>query len=261
VLLTGAAGLIGSSLRADWQGRFPTLRLTDVRDVGPAGPGEEVVHADLSDPDEAAEAVRGVDAIVHLAAIPDEDAFARLMPANIAATYNVLEAARLHGVKRVVFASTNHVTGFYPCSERISPADPQRPDSLYGATKAFGELLGRLYHDKFGLEVVCVRIASFTERPENPRALSTWFSPADASRLFVSALTAADVGFVVVYGVSKTARPYWENDEAAAAIGYVPEDDAEAFVELFGPDDVRTAPGCRQGAEYTRPTYHGADPS
>ena len=130
VLLTGAAGRIGSVLREGFRGVFPVLRLTDVRKISPPSAGEEIVDADLSDFEAVSEATADVDVVVHLGAIPEEDRFERLLRANIEGTYHVFEAARRRGVRRVVFASTNHVTGFYPASLPIRPDDPIRPDSL-----------------------------------------------------------------------------------------------------------------------------------
>jgi uronate dehydrogenase len=253
VLLTGAAGNIGSVLRSEWEGRFPVLRVTDVRKLGLARSQEEVVEGDLTVPEQAFELVRGADAIVHLAAIPEEDTFPRLLEANVLATFNVFEAARLHGTRRIVFASTNHVTGFYPSTEQITPTDPFRPDTLYGVTKAFGELLGRLYHDKFGLEVVCIRIGSFATAPANRRKLSTWLSPRDASQLFLKALTVVDIGFFTIYGVSRTERPYWINDSGAALLGYSPDDEAEVYAAEIDDSEPRE----RQGGFYTLVDCHG----
>src|ERR671918_2932844 len=141
-------------------------------------------------------AMAGVDVVVHLAAIPGEDSFSRLVEANVFGTYNVFEAARQAGVRRVVFASTNHVTGFYPRGEGVGPSDPVRPDSLYAVTKVFGEALGRLYADKWGLEVVCIRIGSFGKRPTTVQALGMWLSERDGAQLFTKAVTAPTIGFV-----------------------------------------------------------------
>jgi uronate dehydrogenase len=226
VTVTGAAGLIGSTLRDAWRGRFPHLRLVDRGDLGEEGEGEELRVLDLAAFGAAKEAVRGADAVVHLAAIPEEDRFDRLLEANVTATYNVFEAARQAGVRRVVFASTNHVTGFYARTERIGPDHPVRPDSLYGVTKVFGEALGRLYADKWGLEVVCLRIGAFGDRPASAEVLPMWLSPGDAVRLCTRALVAPDVRFLVVYGVSRVPDSWWDNP-GAAAIGYVPLDDVD----------------------------------
>lgn len=223
VTLTGAAGLIGSALRDAWRGRFPLLRLVDRGSLGEEREGEELRVLDLADLEAARAAVRDADAVVHLAAIPEEDRFDRLLEANVAATYNVFEAARQAGVRRVVFASTNHVTGFYPRTERIGPDDPVRPDSLYGVTKVFGEALGRLYADKWGLEVVCLRVGAYGERPQSAEELPMWLSPRDGVRLCTRALVAEDVGFLVVYGASRVPDGWWDNP-GAAAIGFEPLD-------------------------------------
>jgi NAD(P)-dependent dehydrogenase (short-subunit alcohol dehydrogenase family) len=138
--------------------------------------------------------VADVDGIVHLAGIPHQDTFERILQTNVAGTFNVFEAARRQGCGRVVVASSLHVTGFYDATQRISPEAPVRPDSFYGLGKACGENLGRLYADKHGLAVVCVRIGTFAEQPTTPRHLSTWLSPRDAVELFYRSLVAPDVG-------------------------------------------------------------------
>ena len=228
VLITGAAGKIGRALRAGLRGHYPTLRLLDVAPQQAAEPGEEVLTFDLNDRPATRAAMADVDMVVHLAAIPDEAPFDDILTGNITTTYSVFEAARRAGVGRVVFASSNHVTGFYPRGETVGPDDPVRPDSFYGVSKAFGEALGRLYADKFELEVVCLRIGSFEERPTRPRQLSTWLSPRDGVQLVRCCLDAPAVGFLVVYGVSANTRSWWK-DDAAARLGYRPQDDAEEF--------------------------------
>jgi uronate dehydrogenase len=164
VLITGAAGTIGRTLRQGLQGRFGTLRLFDRVPLGPAHPGEELVTADIRDLAAVSAAVADVDGVVHLAGIPQEDTFERTLQTNVVGTFNVFEAARRQGCGRVVVASSLHVTGFYEATERISPEVPVRPDSFYGVGKACGENLGRLYADKHGLEVVCVSAPSRSGR-------------------------------------------------------------------------------------------------
>lgn len=254
MLLTGASGRIGSTLRDGWRGTFPLLRLVDRRDLGPAAAGEEVVVLDLADFAGLGRAMRGVDVVVHLAAIPSEERFERLLDANIRATYNVFEAARQAGVGRVVYASTNHVTGFYPRAQTIGPEEAVRPDSLYAVTKVFGEALGRLYADKWELDVVCVRIGSFAERPTSAHALGMWLSPRDTVRLFTNAVTVPDVGFLVVYGLSRNRGSWWRNP-GAAALGYEPLDEAEAAADEAVVDETAAAPELLQGGAYTRRSY------
>jgi uronate dehydrogenase len=229
VLVTGAAGTIGRALRHGLRGRYLILRLLDVAPQREAGPGEEVVTIDLNDRAATEAAMRDVDMVVHLAAIPHEAPFDDILAGNITTTYSVFEAARRAGVRRVVFASSHHVTGFYPRDESIGPDDPVRPDSFYGVSKVFGEALGRLYADKHGLEVVCLRIGGFGERPTRPRHLNIWLSPRDCVQLVRCSLEAPGVGFTVVYGVSANTRSWW-TDDAAAALGYHPHDNAEDFV-------------------------------
>jgi uronate dehydrogenase len=251
VVVTGAAGTIGSTLREGWQGRFPLLRLVDTQDLGEAREGEQTRVLDLADFAATRRAVEGADAVVHLAGIAQEDRFERLLEANVAVTYNVFEASRQADVRRVVFASTNHVTGFYATTERVGPDDPVRPDSLYGVTKVFGEALGRLYADKWGLEVVCVRIGAFGERPRDSDAVPMWLSPADGVRLFTRALIAREVGFLVLYGISKGTGSWWKNP-GAAVLGYEPVDEVDPELRRALVAEPRLASGLQGGRFATR---------
>jgi uronate dehydrogenase len=227
-LITGAAGNIGRALRAGLRGHYPVLRLIDVAPQRAAEPREEVITVDLNDRSATEAAMKGVDVVIHLAAIAHEAGFDDILAGNITTTYSVFEAARRAGVRRVVFASSHHVIGFYPRGEIVGPDDPVRPDSFYGVSKAFGEALGRLYADKYGLEVVCLRIGSFAERPTTPRQLSIWLSPRDCVQLVRCCLDGPAVDFAVVYGVSANTRSWWK-DDAAARLGYRPQDNAEEF--------------------------------
>jgi uronate dehydrogenase len=250
VLITGAAGRIGQTLRQGFQGRFGALRLLDLAPLGAAKPGEELVTADVRDLAGVSAAVADVDAIVHLAGIPQEDAFDRILQTNVVGTYNVFEAARRQGCARVVLASSLHVTGFYDAGERIGPEAPVRPDSFYGLGKACGENLGRLYADKYGLEVVCLRLGTFAERPTTPRHLSTWLSPPDAVELFYRALVAPGVGFTVVYGASANQRSWWDPGPTDR-LGYRPMDDAEEWASKLDADaDPTESGGGPQGGSY-----------
>jgi uronate dehydrogenase len=227
-LITGAAGNIGRALRAGLRGHYPVLRLIDVAPQRAAEPGEEVITVDLNDRSATEAAMQGVDVVIHLAANAHEAGFDDILAGNITTTYSVFEAARRAGVRRVVFASSHHVIGFYPRGEIVGPDDPVRPDSFYGVSKAFGEALGRLYADKYGLEVVCLRIGSFAERPTTPRQVSIWLSPRDCVQLVRCCLDGPAVDFAVVYGVSANTRSWWK-DDAAARLGYRPQDNAEEF--------------------------------
>lgn len=214
-------------LRSGLTGSFSLLRLADIRAVGGTGPGEEEVIADFSNLDAALAATREIDCVVHLAGVPREAEWERILPNNVVATYNLFEAARRNGVKRVVFASSNHVTGFHRVGRPVDPALQPRPDSRYGVSKVFGEALGRLYADKHGLSVACLRIGSFRERPQNARELRTWISHRDTVQLVRRCIAAPSFHFIVVYGVSANTRNEWR-DDAARLIGYRPQDNAEA---------------------------------
>lgn len=230
LLLTGAAGGLGKDLRDLLSANCDVLRLSDRRDCGPARAGEEVVIADLADAVAVSEMVRGVDAIVHLGGISVESAFAPILQANILGLFNLYEAARQHGVKRVVFASSNHVTGYYRQSETITVNDPPRPDSLYGVSKAFGEDLSRFYFDRYGIETACVRIGSSFPEPKDRRMLATWLSTGDLHRLITACLTTPVLGHSIIFGMSNNAVTWWDN-AGARHVGYVPQDSSDGFRE------------------------------
>jgi uronate dehydrogenase len=228
VLITGAAGHIGRTLRAGLQGQYELLRLADIATQEPAGAGEEIVRADITKLDELAPIMAGIDCVVHLAGIPDEDTWERIRDMNIDGCYNVFEAARRAGVKRVVFASSNHAVGFHRRDRLIDDSVAPRPDSRYGVSKVFGEALGRLYADKHDMSVACMRIGSFRpdDQPTAPRHLLTWISKRDMVQLTKRCIDYPDYHFVVVYGVSGNARNRWDNANARF-LGFTPEDDAE----------------------------------
>jgi uronate dehydrogenase len=227
VLITGAAGHIGRALRAGLAGRYQ-LRLADIAPQAPAGAGEEVVSADITRLEELLPVMQGVETVVHLAGIPDEDTWQKIRDMNIEGCYNVFEAARQAGVKRVVFASSNHAVGFHRRDRMIDDTVPLRPDSRYGVSKVFGEALGRLYADKHGMSVACLRIGSFRadDTVSAPRHLNTWISHRDMVQLTQRCIDHPDFHFVIAYGVSDNARNRWSNANARF-LGYQPQDDAE----------------------------------
>jgi uronate dehydrogenase len=228
VLITGAAGRIGRCLRQGFSDDYE-LVLVDRRRQSPAGPREELMALDLTDLAAAEAAMAGVDAVVHLGAQSDEASpWEELVDDNIVATHAVFEAARRAGAGRLVFASSNRVTGLYPTSMQVGPDTPVRPDGLYAVSKAFGEALARLYADEHGMAVACLRLGSFQPRPGNVRELSTWLSPRDCVQLVRCCLELPELDFAVVYGISDNTRRYW-SDEGWSDLGYRPEDDAEAF--------------------------------
>jgi uronate dehydrogenase len=244
IAVTGAAGRVGSVLA---RGLHGDLRRLDLR---PA-PGCELL--DIRDLPAVEVAFRGVDAVIHLGAIPTEAPFEDILDHNLRGTYNVLEAARRCGVRRVVFASSNHATGMYPRSERIGPDKPVRPDTYYGVSKAYGEALGRLYAEKWGVSVVCIRIGTCIERPLDRRHLSTWLSPRDTVALFAAAVD-APIRFSIVYGVSANTRGWWDIT-SARALGYEPQDDAEAYAGEVADDPSEQFD--TQGGSYTSPAFAG----
>jgi uronate dehydrogenase len=230
LLLTGAAGGLGRALRERLKVNCKVLRLSDRADVGAAGPAEEVVLADLADPVAVDAMVKGVQAIVHLGGVSVEGPFGPILQANILGVYNLYEAARKHGVKRVVFASSNHVTGYYRQSETINADAPPRPDGLYGVSKAFGEDLSRFYFDRYGIETACVRIGSSFPEPKDRRMLATWLSFDDLHRLITACLTTPVLGHSIVFGMSGNAVTWWDNSKARH-IGYAPKDSSDIFRE------------------------------
>jgi uronate dehydrogenase len=228
LLLTGAAGALGVVLRNRLGAHCDILRLSDLRDFGPAEAGQEVVLADLADPVAVDAAVSGCQAIVHFGAISTEAAFGPILQSNLLGVHNLYEAARRHGVKRIVFASSNHVTGYYRQGEKIDTEHAMRPDGLYGLSKAFGENLSRLYFDRYGIETACLRIGSCQVEPQDRRMLATWISHGDLYRLVAACLTVRVLGHTVIYGVSDNRESWWDNS-LAAYVGYVPQDSADVF--------------------------------
>jgi uronate dehydrogenase len=229
IVITGAAGLVGSMLRPRLARPDRTLRLLDVAPLV-AGPGEEAIEASVTDMDAMTAACRGADAVIHLAGLPGEAPWPRILELNINGGYVVFEAARRAGTPRVIFASSNHAVGFTPRADFPVPdyAFPA-PDTYYGVSKAATEALAALYHYRHGMDAICVRILSCFPRPQNLRMLSTWLSPDDTGRLFEACLTAPAPGFRVIFGVSANTRGGWVSLAEAAALGYRPQDDAEAY--------------------------------
>ena len=228
LLLTGAAGGLGRVLRPRLKACCEWLRLSDIADLGTAAPGEELRPVALQDKAAVLSLLDGVDAVVHLGGISTEHAFEDILPANIVGTYHVYEGARLHGARRIVFASSNHVTGFYRQCETIDATMPMRPDGYYGLSKAFGENLAQFYWDRHGIETVSLRIGSSFPEPTDRRMLASWLSYDDLERLVMAALTAPVVGHSVVYGMSDNAYTWWDNTPARH-VGYRPRDSSEPF--------------------------------
>ncbi len=256
VLITGAAGALGSALRSHLAGEFGLLRLSDIAEMPPAGGGEEVVTCDLADRDAVAALCEGMDAIVHMGGFPREADWDTIHRANILGAINLWEGARIQGVDRVIFASSNHAIGLYRRSQRIDHTTPARPDGRYGLSKAFGEDLAALYAYKFNVRGFCLRIGSCFEEPSNERMLHTWLSRPDLARLVRTGLS-ADYVYEVVYGMSDNPAGWWDNSRARA-LGYAPQDSAEDWrdkVEGIGP--TNPIDGAFQGGNFASDEFVG----
>jgi uronate dehydrogenase len=243
LLLTGAAGALGRALAPTLQGLAVRLRVSDLaQPLANAGlpAGTEAWPCDLADARAVHQMMAGVAAVVHLGGISVEGPFEPILQANIRGLHNLYEAARRQGVGRVVFASSNHVTGCYPQAQTVTPLDPPRPDGNYGLSKLFGEGIASLYWDRYGIETVCLRIGTATPAPPDRRGLATWLSLPDLARLVTCALTAPGVGFLVAYGISANTRRFYDSEAAWARLGFEPQDNAEAHAaqveHLLQPD-------------------------
>ena len=242
MLLTGAAGQIAQLVRPLLVGLGWELHCLD-RD--PAG-DLEVMSIDVLDGDALDAATVGCGAVIHLAGIPNEAPLARVLEVNVQGTQAVLDAALRRGIRRVVLASSNHAVGFQERSEVPLGVDIRpRPDSFYGLSKVAVEGLGQLYADRFGLEIVSLRIGTCRPQPRSTRELSTWLSPGDAARLLSASLTGNVHGHVIAYGISANTRAWWDLS-SARALGYEPQDDAEEYVGQVPPEITRTS---RTGVE------------
>lgn len=229
ILLTGAAGVLGKVVRAGLGSSYELVRCTDIVEMDSPNTWEETIVADLGDLAAVRDLTLGIDAVVHLGGETSDTTWERLHNANIAGTANLFGTASANGVKRIVFASSNHVVGFHPNSVRIDNSTTVRPDTVYGASKAFGEAIAHVYAAKTDMKVLCIRIGTCRERPHDVRSLSTWLSYGDLIRLVKVGLT-ADYEYETVYGVSANTRSLWD-DPIASRLGYQPVDDAEMYAD------------------------------
>jgi uronate dehydrogenase len=228
LLLTGASGGLGRVLRPALRPLCRTLRVSDLAPPAEPGPGEEAVGCDMGDRAAVLALCRDVDAVVHFGGVSVEDRFDRILHANIEGAFNLYEAARRLSIRRIVYASSGQVTGFYPTDVVVDPSMPMRPSSLYGLSKAFGENLARLYFDRYGIQTVCLRIAMCFPHPNTHRMLRSYLSYRDLCTLVERALLAPEPGFAVVYGVSNNRDLLWRNPDAAR-IGWAAQDSSEPF--------------------------------
>lgn len=231
LLLTGAAGSLGKVLREGLRPYTKALRVSDIAEMTAAtDEHEEVQVCDLADKAAVQQLVEGVDAILHFGGVSVERPFEEILGANICGVFHIYEAARRHGVKRVIFASSNHVIGFYKQDQTLDATSPRRPDSYYGLSKSYGEDMASLYFDRYGIETVSIRIGSSFPVPQNRRMMSTWLSYRDLIQLIERALYTPNVGHTVVYGMSANKQVWWDN-RLAAHLGYQAQDSSEVFRE------------------------------
>ncbi|MQY19090.1 NAD-dependent epimerase/dehydratase family protein [Nocardia macrotermitis] len=243
ILITGAAGIVGTLMRPRLARPGRILRLLDIAPLDPAALGEQVetITGSVTDAEVLARACAGVDAVIHLGGISREDDWERILEVNIDGTHTVLEAARAAGVPRVILASSNHAVGFRRIGEDgpdgLAADSSTRPDTYYGVSKAAMEALGSLYHSRFGMDVSCLRIGSCFDRPADVRQLSLWLSPQDCARLLEACLSTAEPGFRVLWGVSANTRAVVSQAEGER-IGYRSLDDAEVFADQVPPGEL-----------------------
>jgi uronate dehydrogenase len=227
ILITGAAGDVGTHLRDELADKY-ALRLSDIRPIKMLARGETFVRGDVGRLSDMVRVSKGVDAVVHLGGFALEGPWDMILRTNIVGCYNTFEAARLNGVKRILFATSNHATGFYRRDQRIDHRVYPKPDSRYGLSKVFGEQLGSLYADKYGMQVFCMRIGNVNPAPLDKRRLSIWISPRDFGQMVKIGIEHPDIRFEIVYGVSGNRRSWYDNSNAAR-LGYRPQDDAETY--------------------------------
>jgi len=228
ILVTGAAGNIGTRLRQLLKGIYPSIRWSDIRKPDNLAADEEFVTADIAKMADAEKIVAGVEGIVHLGGYAVEGPWETILNANIVGCYNIFEAGYRAGVKRIVFASSNHAVGFYPRSETIGVDVTVRPDSRYGVSKAFGEAIGAFYADKHGMRVTCLRIGNFDDVAVDKRRLSIWLKPEDLVQLIRIGLDHPEVHFEIFYGASDNVDMWWDNSNAHR-FGYKPIGKAAEF--------------------------------
>ncbi|KPG96800.1 NAD-dependent epimerase/dehydratase family protein [Pseudomonas sp. RIT-PI-r] len=231
LLLTGAAGGLGKVLRERLRPYANVLRLSDIAALAPASDErEEIVVCDLADKHAVHQLVEGVDAILHFGGVSVERPFEEILGANICGVFHIYEAARRHGVKRVIFASSNHVIGFYKQDEPLDAGSARRPDGYYGLSKSYGEDMASFYFDRYGIETVSIRIGSSFPEPQNRRMMHTWLSFDDLTQLLEHSLYTPNVGHTIVYGMSDNKDVWWDN-RFASHLGFEAKDSSEVFRE------------------------------
>ena len=261
IALSGAGGQLGSVVRTALIARGVPLRSAGgTKPLAALVEGEDVMHGDLRDPAVVDRLLDGVDVLIHFAGTSVERPLPEIIDNNLRALVEVYEGARRQGVRRVVFASSNHAIGMYPVTEHLELDCALRPDGFYGLSKVWGEALARMYWDKHGIESICVRIGSCLERPTEPRHLSTWFGHRDLMHFLDRCIEAEGVGFMTVWGVSANTRSWWDN-RGADHLGYVPTQNAEDYAAqvLAGPNPLDALGQRYQGGSFVGLDYSRED--
>lgn len=246
LLLTGAAGKVATLLRPRLRRDGRAVRLLDIAAPPDVSESEEVTLGSVTDPECLARAMRGVGAVIHMGGQSRESDARDVIESNIYGTYLVLEAAQQAGVKRILLASSNHAAGFYRREDEPLRADlPGRPDTLYGWSKVAMEACARLYADRYGMDIISLRIGMWFTRPFDVRALSLWLSPDDGARMIEACLSTPSPGFRTIWGVSRNTRG-WFSLAAGEELGYFPQDDSEQFaaelIAKHGEPDIANDP-------------------
>ena len=229
ILMTGAAGRIGTFLRPELAGQYK-LRLSDIQPVKNLKPNETFRRADISKMADALRITKGVDAVVHFGGQSGEHDWEHILSANIIGFHNTLEAARRNGVKRFLVATSNHAVGFYPTKQTIDHRVYPKPDSRYGVSKVFNEALASLYADRYGMQMFCMRIGNVNTAPIDRRRLAIWISARDMAQLVTIGIEHPKLKFEVVYGISDNQRTWFDNTNARR-LGYRPRDRSEAYAK------------------------------
>lgn len=246
VLITGMSGLIGGIVRQHLEGKYE-LSALNRRDV----PGVECYQVDIADFDAIQPAFEGKDVVVHLAAIASTNAtWEEVLHHNVIGTYNVFEASRRAGVKRIVYASSGAaVSGWereFPYGalaeghydevpqtwQKLTHESPTRPGGLYGCSKVWGEALARHFSDAYSMSIICLRIGSVTRenRPTHPRQFSVWCSQRDIAQMIEKCIEAPDsVKFDIFFVVSNNRWSYRDIAHAREVVGFEPQDGAEEY--------------------------------
>lgn len=229
LLVTGASGGMATGIRPMLTEIAETVVVSGRREITNLLPHEESRVAPLDDAAALSLAMKDCDGVIHLGGYSIEGPFKPILDANISGVVNLYQAAQANGQPRIVFASSNHVVGFYQQSETIDSTAIPRPDSLYGASKVFGESIARLYFEKMGQETAILRLGSCFDKPTDHRMLATYMSYRDFVGFCGSVFQVETLGCPIVYGMSQNERSFWDNS-AAEFLGWKPQDSADGYI-------------------------------